>query len=162
MRSEKSYFGELMQTGKENEEVILNWLKTFGKEILDFREFRLAQRIDVDFGDQNYSPLVSNIEPTGSVWDESDWDEALWSSGTTTFNEWQSIGALGTALAIRAKLNLLAESSAEQANPSLFDSGVFDSAVFDGSGVILSSGQDLPVVRFNQFQVILEHGAAVG
>ena len=50
MRSEKSYFGELMQIGKENEEVILNWLKTFGKEILDFREFRLAQRIDVDFG----------------------------------------------------------------------------------------------------------------
>ena len=50
MRNEKSYNGEMMQKGTENEEIILAWLKQHAKEIIDFREFRLAQRIDVDFG----------------------------------------------------------------------------------------------------------------
>ncbi len=50
MRSEKSYSGELMRKGTKNENIILDWLKIYGKEIIDFREFRLAQRIDVDFG----------------------------------------------------------------------------------------------------------------
>lgn len=119
-------------------------------------------RIDVDFGDQNYQPLVSTIEATGAIWGEAIWGEAVWSSGANTFNEWQSIGALGTALAIRAKINLISESDTEQLSPSLFDSGQFDQAVFDGNGAILNSGQDVPIVRFNQFQVILEHGAAIG
>lgn len=47
---EKSYNGALMQTGKTNEDILLAWLKTKGKDVIDFREFRLAQRIDVDFG----------------------------------------------------------------------------------------------------------------
>ena len=76
--------------------------------------------------------------------------------------EWQSIGALGTALSIRAKLNLLAENSVETINQSVFDSAVFDNNVFDGNGSIQASGQNIPLIRFNQFQVILEHGAAVG
>jgi len=51
MRKEKNYNGEMMAVGKENEEIILNWLRNkYSKEVLDFREFRLAQRIDVDFG----------------------------------------------------------------------------------------------------------------
>jgi hypothetical protein len=49
-RAEKSYNGALMTKGKENEEIILEWLKNNYKDIIDFREFRLAQRIDVDFG----------------------------------------------------------------------------------------------------------------
>lgn len=56
----KSYNGELMQKGTENENIILKWLEHSlkAKTIIDFREFRLAQRIDVDFGietiDGNY------------------------------------------------------------------------------------------------------------
>lgn len=50
MRAAKSYNGNLMEKGHQNEEVVLNWLKTVGKEVIDFRDFRLAQRIDVDFG----------------------------------------------------------------------------------------------------------------
>ena len=51
-RSEKSYNGTLMAKGKLNEDIILAWLREHdrSKEVLDFREFRLAQRIDVDFG----------------------------------------------------------------------------------------------------------------
>lgn len=49
-KQNKSYSGDLMQKGIENEEIILKWLKGQGHSIIDFREFRLAQRIDVDFG----------------------------------------------------------------------------------------------------------------
>lgn len=118
-------------------------------------------RIDVDFGDQNFSPLVSSLQPVGALWDIAKWNVDLWSVSTSTFNDWQSIGALGTALAIRAKLSLLSEPTSEQSTPSLFDFGVFDVARFDGNGAI-RSGQNAPIVRFNQFQVILEQGAAIG
>lgn len=50
MREDKTYDGILMSKGKANEEVIINWLKSKGREIIDFREFKLAQRIDVDCG----------------------------------------------------------------------------------------------------------------
>lgn len=52
MVNEKNYNGDLMDKGKMNEEIIINWLKHEGyvKGIIDFREFRLAQRIDVDCG----------------------------------------------------------------------------------------------------------------
>ena len=50
MREEKDYNGFLMQKGKDNEEIIMNWLRDRGRKIIDFREFKLAQRIDVDCG----------------------------------------------------------------------------------------------------------------
>lgn len=52
MRSEKSYDGELMALGQSNEEIIMRWLQRFeaAREIIDFREFRLTQRLDVDCG----------------------------------------------------------------------------------------------------------------
>lgn len=51
MRNESSYSGEMMIVGRENEEIILKWLRNkYSKEVLDFREFRLAHRMDVDFG----------------------------------------------------------------------------------------------------------------
>lgn len=50
LRQEKSYSGTLMDIGTKNEERVLMWLKGMAKDIIDFREFRLAQRIDVDFG----------------------------------------------------------------------------------------------------------------
>jgi len=48
--NEKSYSGDLMQKGMANEVVVLNWLNSIYKDTIDFREFKLAQRIDVDFG----------------------------------------------------------------------------------------------------------------
>ena len=50
MRIEKTYNGKLMEKGKQNEEVILKWFKKFSKDIIDFREYRVAQRADIDFG----------------------------------------------------------------------------------------------------------------
>lgn len=50
MKDEKNYSGELMEKGKSNEEIIINWLKRSAKEIIDFREFRICQRMDMDCG----------------------------------------------------------------------------------------------------------------
>lgn len=49
-RKEKSYKGTMMQKGETNELIVYNWLIKNYKGIIDFRSFRLAQRIDVDFG----------------------------------------------------------------------------------------------------------------
>jgi len=51
-KPEKSWNGELMKKGKAAEEKVLNWLKNRNniKEIIDFREWRLTQRLDVDCG----------------------------------------------------------------------------------------------------------------
>jgi hypothetical protein len=51
-KKEKSYNGELMEKGKKAEEIVLNWLRNNKniKEIIDFREWRLTQRLDVDCG----------------------------------------------------------------------------------------------------------------
>jgi hypothetical protein len=49
-RQQKTYEGELMEKGKSNEEIIFNWLGNFCKETMDFREYKLAQRLDVDCG----------------------------------------------------------------------------------------------------------------
>jgi hypothetical protein len=50
VRQPKSYDGSLMKIAKTNEDIVLEWLKSSQRSVIDFREFRLAQRIDVDFG----------------------------------------------------------------------------------------------------------------
>lgn len=68
MREEKTYNGVLMQKGFENEEIILEWLKSYGKNIIDFREFRLAQRIDVDFGIETIDGKIVLAEIKSDKW----------------------------------------------------------------------------------------------
>lgn len=68
MRPQKSYDGELMQKGTENEEVILEWLRGFGRSVIDFREFRLAQRIDVDFGVETIDGNIVLAEIKADRW----------------------------------------------------------------------------------------------
>jgi len=68
MRQEKSYEGEMMGVGKKNEDIILEWLKRNSKEILDFREFRLAQRIDVDFGIETIDGTIVLAEIKSDKW----------------------------------------------------------------------------------------------
>lgn len=57
-----------MSIGFENEEIILEWLKKFSKEIIDFREFRLAQRIDVDFGIETIDGKIVLAEIKSDKW----------------------------------------------------------------------------------------------
>lgn len=68
MRVEKSYKGELMTKGTENEDIILKWLKENSKSILDFRDFKLAQRIDVDFGIETIDGKIVLAEIKSDKW----------------------------------------------------------------------------------------------
>jgi hypothetical protein len=51
-RQSKSYSGELMQKGRIGEAAVLEWLRKSqsAREIIDMREFRISQRLDVDCG----------------------------------------------------------------------------------------------------------------
>lgn len=51
-----------------NEEIILEWLQSFGREVIDFREFRLAQRIDVDFGIETVDGTIILAEIKADHW----------------------------------------------------------------------------------------------
>ena len=57
-----------MAKGKQNEELVLAWLEKFGKDIIDFREFRLAQRIDVDFGIETIDGEIVLAEIKSDRW----------------------------------------------------------------------------------------------
>lgn len=118
--------------------------------------------IDVDFGESELVATVSSITQQGSLWDSAQWDVGTWAVSSTTINNWYTVVAIGTALAIRVKANLAAGDSTGLLSSSVFDTGVFDTAIFDGNGATQRSGQLVPLLQFNQFQVILEHGAAVG
>ena len=58
MKQEKTYSAELMKVGTDNENIILEWLKTEARSVIDFRDFRLAQRIDVDFGIETIDGVI--------------------------------------------------------------------------------------------------------
>lgn len=49
-RTVKTYNGSLMAKGTANEEIIMDWLRNAARDIIDFRDFRLTQHIDVDCG----------------------------------------------------------------------------------------------------------------
>ncbi len=51
-RAEKSYNGDLMKKGKTGEQIVIEWLKNRKEvsEVIDMREFRISQRLDVDCG----------------------------------------------------------------------------------------------------------------
>lgn len=68
LRQIKTYNGEMMHKAKTNENIILDWLKTKGKSIIDFREFRLAQRIDVDFGIETLDGKIVLAEVKSDKW----------------------------------------------------------------------------------------------
>ena len=70
MREGKTYSGDLMQKGMKNEEIILEWLhgETSNKGVIDFREFRLAQRIDVDFGVETIDGKIVLAEIKSDKW----------------------------------------------------------------------------------------------
>jgi hypothetical protein len=68
MRTEKTYTGSLMTIGKNNEQIIYNWFQENYKDVIDFREFRLAQRIDVDFGIETIDGNILLLELKSDKW----------------------------------------------------------------------------------------------
>lgn len=68
MRQPKSYDGSLMKIAKINEDIVLEWLKSSQRSAIDFREFRLAQRIDVDFGIETVDGQIVLAEIKSDRW----------------------------------------------------------------------------------------------
>ena len=68
MREEKTYEGKMMATGKENEEIILDWLRTKAKDVIDFREVKLVQRLDVDCGVETIDGEIVLAEIKSDKW----------------------------------------------------------------------------------------------
>lgn len=65
---EKSYSGGLMKKGSENEVIILEWLNSLYKNTLDFREFKLSQRMDIDFGIETWDGNIILAEIKSDHW----------------------------------------------------------------------------------------------
>ena len=61
-----------MEIARTNEEIILEWLKGSQRSVIDFREFRLAQRIDVDFGIETVDGRMVLAEIKSDRWVSTD------------------------------------------------------------------------------------------
>jgi hypothetical protein len=119
-------------------------------------------QIDVDFETSSPSAPVTILNPAGALWDSSLWDSAVWSTGAIPVIQWLSCNALGTALAIRMTINLAGGGvQGAIAQSSVFDTGVFDTMVFDGNGSITASGADIPVLKVNLFEIVMEYGGPI-
>lgn len=120
--------------------------------------------IDSDFSSDAPAASVIVIQPMGGVWDEAIWDTDTWSSGSSTFALWQSVKALGTALALRMQVNLGGSgtnSGYVAISQSVFDTGTFDVMVFDGNGQTTGSGDGIPTLQVNAFQAVVQYGSPI-
>ncbi len=115
--------------------------------------------IDID---QDFVSTIPTATATGlggsSLWDTAIWDTSLWAGQTISVINWLSCSALGTALSINMAINLATSGTSD---PNGFDYGEFDDMTFDGNGVITSSGQKIPILRVNTFEIALENGGPV-
>lgn len=96
--------------------------------------------VDVDFQDNAPGASVTLFQPTGGVWNVALWDSDTWSIGIIATTNWLSVNAIGTALALRLQVNL--------------DTGITNDS-------ITRSGLDLPFLRVNAFQAIINPGGPI-
>lgn len=108
--------------------------------------------IDVDFQTSSAVAPVSSFSG-GAQWDVAKWDRALWPTQQVNYTSWLSTEAIGHAMAVRMRVNLLGSSST---NSGVFDVGEFDFATFDSSLSTL-----LPILQVNAFNSISELGGAI-
>jgi len=109
--------------------------------------------IDVDFDSSTFSAPITNIAGT-VLWDSAIWDTSLWPTLTINYKNWLSVEAIGHAMAIRMKVNIV--SSSDETAIGQFDIGLFDFAAFDAT-----YSTNLPILRVNVFNSISEAGAAI-
>lgn len=115
--------------------------------------------IDADF-ETTLSPTTTVVGlSSGYLWDTALWDVALWGTNTIKVINWLSANALGTALSINMGINIGIGATGNTNNT--FDFGEFDEMTFDGNGVITKSGQQIPILRVNVFELSLENGGPV-
>ena len=55
----------------------------------------------IDFGDQSPDTSLSFTPSSSGTWDGGTWDGGTWGGDVSAFNDWQTVGAVGTALSLR-------------------------------------------------------------
>lgn len=68
-------------------------------------EVTAALDLNVDFRQKTFAGTPSAITGTGGKWDTAKWDQDQWGSEQDIFRVWQSINGLGTAAALRCRVN---------------------------------------------------------
>ncbi|MDB4351932.1 hypothetical protein OAA60_00700 [Porticoccaceae bacterium] len=63
----------------------------------------VSMTFSVDFGDESPSTGLSFSPTQFAVWDTDAWDVGVWGGALSAFNDWQTLGVVGTALALRMK-----------------------------------------------------------
>ena len=116
--------------------------------------------VDVDFGDNSPSAPLSIGTAVSGSWDVAIWNVSSWSVGIISSAVWQSVYALGTALALRIKINYGGSATSGVTTVGAFDFGTFNSAVFDGTGPTVS-GQNLPIFQVVAFEALIEKGGSL-
>jgi hypothetical protein len=109
--------------------------------------------VDADFKTSSATAPVSLIVG-GVLWDAAIWDTSVWPGTELNFIDWLSVEALGHALAVRLRVNV-------NAVGNYAAQGLFDVSQFDVGGFDLSLSPNLPVLRVNAFNSILEMGGPV-
>lgn len=108
--------------------------------------------VDVDFETSTTVAPVSSFIG-GALWDVAKWDVDIWPSLTVNYKSWLSVEAIGHAMAIRMRVNIIGTGVNGQ---GVFDLTVFDTATFDGA-----ASDTLPTLNINAFNSILEAGGAI-
>jgi hypothetical protein len=108
--------------------------------------------VDTDFMTSTAVAPISILTGT-TLWDVSMWDVAVWGGGTVNYDSFLSVQAVGHALAIRMRVNVVANMTAET---SLFDVAQFDISEFD-----TELDPTVPVLQVNAFNSIAELGGAI-
>lgn len=113
--------------------------------------------IDSDF--LTTTPTATVVGLSGAnLWDSAIWDTATWGQNQINILNWLSCNALGTALSINMAINLGTNNTT---SANVFDVGKFDIMTFDGNGITTASGQQIPILRANTFQLSLEYGGPI-
>lgn len=63
----------------------------------------ISMAINVDFEDDQPTAPVTISSGTAGVWDSATWDNALWGGSPSVRRDWQGIGNIGTAGALRLR-----------------------------------------------------------
>lgn len=97
--------------------------------------------IDIDFGSNASDAPITVFAQTGALWDVAIWDVDVWVTSTPqTITNWQGASGLGTALAVRMKVNVLASLD---------------------TSAITESGQSIPILKVNMFEALMSFGGPV-
>lgn len=117
--------------------------------------------VDSDFKTTGSPTSAVQSIGSSSLWDSAIWDTSVWGGNTIQVTNWLSVNSLGTALSVNMGINLFTNTSGSASNPNVFDEGVFDVMTFDGNGVVTKSGQQIPILRVNAFELLLENGGPI-